>query len=160
MTGAGAGTRGPLPRDAAEAVARQDAIFEGTFPGALGVRIERAEPGRCVALMEVAPPTLHPGGFAHGGAIAGFGDTAAAWATFPALGPGEIFTTIEFKANFLTAVREGRLRAEATEVHRGRRTMVLEVRITTDDDERRLVALMLVTQAILAPPDGARAGEG
>jgi uncharacterized protein (TIGR00369 family) len=91
----------------------------------------------------------HPGGYAHGGALAGFGDTTAAWATFPSLEPGEAFTTIEFKANFITGVTEGRLRAEAKAVHQGRRTMVLEVRITTDDDEQRPVAMMIVTQAIL-----------
>jgi len=43
-------------------------------------------------------------------------------------------------------------------VHQGRRTMVLEVRITTDDDERRPVAMMIVTQAILQLP-GPGAGE-
>ena len=63
-----------------------------------------------------------------------FGDTTAAWATFSALGEGEAFTTIEFKANFIAGVTQGRLRAEAWTVHQGRRTMVLEVRITTDDE--------------------------
>ncbi len=52
----------------------------------------------------------------------------------------------------------GTLRAEATSVHRGRRTMVLEVHVTTDDDERRPVAMMIVTQAILKTP-GASGGE-
>jgi uncharacterized protein (TIGR00369 family) len=99
--------------------------------------------------LDVGPKVRHPGGFAHGGAIAGFGDTVAAWATFPALGDGEIFTTIEFKTNFISAVTEGTLRAEATAIHQGGRTMVIEVRIMADDIEQRLVAVMIVTQAIL-----------
>ena len=152
MTGKEAGIEGPHPADVADALTKQEVIFRDTFPGMLGVHIEEASPGRAVATLEVGPSVRHPGGYAHGGALAGFGDTTAAWATFPALAKGEAFTTIEFKANFITGVTKGRLRAEAAAVHQGRRTMVLEVRITTDDDERRPVAMMIVTQAILTAP--------
>jgi 1,4-dihydroxy-2-naphthoyl-CoA hydrolase len=138
----------------AEAIANQEAIFRDTFPGMLGVRILEAAPGRAVGILEVGPAARHPGGYAHGGALAGFGDTTAAWATFPALAEGELFTTIELKVNFLAGVTEGRLRAEAVAVHRGRRTMVLEVRIATDDAARRPVAIMIVTQAIIRRPGG------
>ena len=149
-------TGGIEPRAArvAEAVANQKAFFANSFPGMLGVKIVDAGPGHCVATLEVGSTVKHPGGYAHGGAIAGFGDTAAAWATFPTLDDGEIFTTIEFKSNFMTGVTGGRLRAEATAVHRGRRTMVIEVNIATDDEERRPVAMMIVTQAILKAPGG------
>jgi len=149
VTGNEAGIEGPHPTNLADALSKQGVIFKDTFPGMLGVHVEEAAPGRAVATLEVGPSVRHPGGYAHGGALAGFGDTTAAWATFPALGEGEAFTTIEFKANFITGVTSGRLRAEAKAVHQGRRTMVLEVRITTDDDERRPVAMMIVTQAIL-----------
>ena len=149
-------TGGIEPRAArvAEAIANQEAFFAGSFPGMLGVKIVDAGPGHCLATLDVGSTVKHPGGYAHGGAIAGFGDTAAAWATFPTLDDGEIFTTIEFKANFMTGVTGGRLRAEATAVHRGRRTMVVEVNIATDDEERRPVAMMIVTQAILKAPGG------
>lgn len=157
MTEPNAGVE-PRAASVAEAIANQDAFFANSFPGMLGVRIVDAGPGHCVATLEVGPSVLHPGGYAHGGAIAGFGDTAAAWATFPTLGDGEIFTTIEFKSNFLTGVTTGRLRAEATAVHRGRRTMVIEVHVSTDDDQRRPVAMMIVTQAILQMPGGGTAG--
>lgn len=152
---------GVEPRAAtlAEAIENQEAFFADSFPGMLGVHIVEAAPGRCVATLDVGSSVKHPGGYAHGGALAGFGDTAAAWATFPTLADGELFTTIEFKANFITGVTGGRLRAEATEVHRGRRTMVIEVRITTDDDERQLVAMMIVTQAILTVPNATGGAE-
>jgi len=149
VTGQEAGIEGPHPTNLTDAIEKQAVIFKDTFPGMLGVHVTEASPGHAVATLEVGPSTKHPGGYAHGGALAGFGDTTAAWATFPALGEGEAFTTIEFKANFITGVRSGRLRAEARSVHQGRRTMVLEVRITTDDEARRPVALMIVTQAIL-----------
>ena len=144
----------PRAARVAEAIANQEAFFANSFPGMLGVKIVEAGPGHCVATLEVGSTVKHPGGYAHGGAIAGFGDTAAAWATFPTLDDGEIFTTIEFKSNFMTGVTGGRLRAKAVAVHRGRRTMVIEVNIATDDEERRPVAMMIVTQAILTAPGG------
>jgi 1,4-dihydroxy-2-naphthoyl-CoA hydrolase len=143
------GLEGPFDGAISDAVANQEAIFRNTFPGALGVVIEEAGPGRAVGTVDVGPSVLHPGGFAHGGALAGFGDTVAAWATFPALKDGEIFTTIEFKANFISSVQEGTLRAEAVALHAGSRTHVIEVKITTADDPPRLVSVMTVTQAIL-----------
>lgn len=150
MTFEDVGIEGPAEGWAEQAIANQAGIFKGTLPGALGVRIVTAGPDGATGTMEVGPNVLHPGGYAHGGALAGFGDTVAAWATFPTLARGEVFTTIEFKANFISGVRSGRLFAEARPIHRGRRTMVLEVRITTDDAERKIVAVMLVTQAIIS----------
>lgn len=143
------GLEGPFGGSIEEAVANQSAIFKGTFPGALGVRIDEARAGYASGTLEVGPAVVHPGGFAHGGALAGFGDTIAAWATFPALAPGEIFTTIEFKANFISGVRDGSLYAEAKAIHAGGRTHVIEVKITTVEDDPRLIAIMTVTQAIL-----------
>src|ERR1041384_6261253 len=143
MTRQDAGLEGPLPDKFREALDNQDLIFRDTFPGVLGVRVTEVGEGRAVATLEVTQGVKHPGGYAHGGAIAGFGDTVAAWATCPSLAEGEIFTTIEFSANFITGVNGGRLRGEAVAVHRGKRTQVLEVRITTDDERAKLVAAML-----------------
>lgn len=143
------GIEGPLQDRIDDAVANQAVIFRDTFPAMLGVRITDAAPGFARGVLEVGPRVRHPGGYAHGGALAGFGDTIAAWATFPALGADEIFTTIEFKTNFITGVTDGTIVATANAIHRGGRTMVIEVRISTDEPEPRLVAVMLVTQAIL-----------
>ena len=153
MTRDDAGIEGPLQARIDEAVAKQDLIFRDSFPGLIGVRITDARPGYARGTIEVDSRVRHPGGYAHGGALAGFGDSIAAWATFPSLAEGEIFTTIEFKANFLAGVTGGGLVGEATAVHKGTRKMVIEVKISTDDAEGRLVAAMLVTQAILKPRD-------
>lgn len=149
MTRKDAGIEGPLPKKVELAIEHQEEIFKDSFPGTLGVRIVEVGEGRATGLLDIGPHVRHPGGYAHGGALAGFGDTVAAWATFPLLAKGEIFTTIEFKANFISGVTDGRLRGEAVSIHKGGRTIVIEVRIFTDDDEHRLVAVMLVTQAIL-----------
>jgi 1,4-dihydroxy-2-naphthoyl-CoA hydrolase len=154
MTWRDAEIEGPVIGHVADAVARQDVIFRDTFLERLGVRILEAGPGHAVATLEIGPNARHPGGYAHGGAIASLGDTAAAWATFPALERGETHTTIEFKANFIRAMTQGSMRAEATMMHRGRKTIVLQVRITDAADPERLVALMTVTQAVLPLEEG------
>jgi uncharacterized protein (TIGR00369 family) len=152
MTWRDAGIEGPVEGFVEAAMKQQKEIFRDTFVEAVGVHIEEASAGHAVATAEVGPHFLHPGGFAHGGAIAALGDSCAAWATFPALDEHETHTTIEFKANFLRSVQSGTLRAEASAIHKGRRTMVLDVRIT--DDRNRLVAAMIVTQAIVPLNEG------
>jgi uncharacterized protein (TIGR00369 family) len=156
MTSQDVGFSGPVPPSLDEVLDAQHLFFKDTFPGAIGVKILEASPDKAVGTMEVGTAVRHPGGYAHGGALAGFADTVAAWATFPNLRPGEIFTTIEFKINFITGITDGVVRAEAVVVHKGSRTIILEVRITTDDDRRKLVAIMIVTQAVLAPGKSAR----
>ncbi|MFA5891524.1 MAG: PaaI family thioesterase [Actinomycetota bacterium] len=156
MTREDLGVEGPVLDHLTDAIRNQEVIFRNTFPGMLGVRLTEAKPGYAAGTLEVGPSVLHPGGYAHGGALAGFGDTVAAWATFPALKANETFTTIEFKTNFISGVQGGSLFAEATSIHRGGRTMVLDVRIVTNDQDRRLVAIMVVTQAILRSKDPGR----
>ena len=53
--------------------------------------------------------------------------------------------------NFMAPVKDGTVRGEAKVLHRGRRTMVWEVRIT--DGQDRLVALMTTAVMILDPQD-------
>ena len=62
---------------------------------------------------------------------------------------GATTTTIEAKTNFLAAVRGGWVTARAELVHKGRRTIVLQV--DTTDDDGRLVTRTLQTQAVVEP---------
>lgn len=137
--------------DTGAALRSQEQIFAGTIVGALGIKILTSEPGAATGEMPVGRHVMHPGGFVHGGAIATFGDSVAAWATMPALPAGSNFSTIQFQTNFMRAVTQGSLFATATEVHRGSRTQVLDVRITLDAFDGPLVATMTITQALLAP---------
>ena len=137
--------------DTAVALANQDAVFEGTIVGALGIRITASAAGHATGELPVGRHVMHPGGFVHGGAIATFGDSVAAWATMPVLPADWNFSTIQFQTNFMRAVQTGTLHGIATEVHRGSRTQVLDVRITLDAPDGPLVATMTITQALLAP---------
>jgi uncharacterized protein (TIGR00369 family) len=77
-----------------------------------------------------------------------FADTLGAAGTFVNLPDGAATTTVESKTNFFRplAARTTAL-GEATPVHRGRRTMVWQTRVTTEDG--KLAALVTQTQMVL-----------
>jgi uncharacterized protein (TIGR00369 family) len=84
----------------------------------------------------------------HGGAIMAFADTLGAAGTILNLPEGAGTTTIESKTNFIAAVPLGsRITGEATPLHRGRRTMVWQTRVATE--EGKLVAVVTQTQLVL-----------
>jgi len=76
-----------------------------------------------------------------------FADTVGAAATVLNLPEGASTTTLESKTNFFAAGRSGTVRAEATPLHRGKRTMVWQTRIT--NDAGRLLSLTIQTQMVL-----------
>ncbi len=87
------------------------------------------------------------GGALHGGTLMAFADTVGAAATIVNLPPGAGTTTLESKTNFFAAGRDGDVRAEATPLHRGKRTMVWQTRVT--DATGRLLSLTIQTQMVL-----------
>jgi 1,4-dihydroxy-2-naphthoyl-CoA hydrolase len=118
------------------------------FAELLGIEFVSAAPERVVAELVVRealctrPPVLH------GGAIMAFADTLGAVGTILNLPQGAGTTTIESKTNFVAPAPLGaRITGEATPIHRGRRTMIWQTRITTE--EGRLVALVTQTQLVL-----------
>jgi uncharacterized protein (TIGR00369 family) len=76
-----------------------------------------------------------------------FADTVGAAATVLNLPDGATTTTLESKTNFFAAGRLGSVRAEAIPLHRGKRTMVWQTRVT--DEAGRLLSLTIQTQMVL-----------
>jgi uncharacterized protein (TIGR00369 family) len=74
-------------------------------------------------------------------------DTVGAVATVLNLPAGATTTTLESKTNFFAAGRAGMVRAEATPLHRGKRTMVWQTRVT--DEGGRMLSLTIQTQMVL-----------
>jgi uncharacterized protein (TIGR00369 family) len=84
----------------------------------------------------------------HGGAAMAFADTLGALATLVNLPEGAGTTTLESKTNFVAAAPVGSdVIGETTPVHRGRRTMVWQTRLS--NPEGRLLALVTQTQLVL-----------
>ncbi|HBH03518.1 MAG: phenylacetic acid degradation protein [Candidatus Rokubacteria bacterium RBG_16_73_20] len=122
--------------------------FRGTLGELLGIRFVEASPERVVAELAYREALTTVGGSLHGGALMALADTVGAAATALNLPPGAGTTTIESKTNFLAAARSGTVRAEATPLHRGKRTMVWQTRVT--DEAGRLLSLTVQTQMVLA----------
>lgn len=122
--------------------------LHGTLAELLGIRFVEASLDRVVAELPVRDALTTVGGAVHGGTLMALADTVGAAATALNLPPGATTATLESKTNFLAAGRSGTLRAEATCLHRGRRTMVWQTRVT--DPGGRLLSLTIQTQMVLA----------
>src|ERR1700745_847620 len=102
------------------------------FAALLGIDLLSAEPEKIVGEMTVRDELCTRPAVLHGGALMAFADTLGALATIANLENGMRTTTIESKTNFLGAAPAGtRIIGEATPLHRGKRTMVWQTRITT-----------------------------
>jgi uncharacterized protein (TIGR00369 family) len=120
------------------------------FARLLGIEFLSASKERVSAEMLVRPELCTVNSVIHGGAIMAFADTLGAAGTVLNLPEGAGTTTIESKTNFLAAAPAGaRLLGEALPVHRGRRTMVWQTRLSLENG--RAVALVTQTQMVLEP---------
>ena len=118
------------------------------FAELLGIEFVSVSPEKIVAAMTVRKDLCTRPAVLHGGALMAFADTLGATGTILNLKEGAWTTTIESKTNFIAPAPVGsRLTGEATPVHRGRRTMIWQTRVTTA--EGQLVALVTQTQLVL-----------
>jgi uncharacterized protein (TIGR00369 family) len=110
------------------------------FPVAklVGMIMKSIEPGRAVFEMQTDERHHNPLGTLHGGIYCDLADAAMGWAYAASLTEGESFTTIELKINFLRAVKQAVLTAEATVVKAGSKLGYVECEVK--DDQGRLVA--------------------
>jgi len=113
------------------------------FPQLLGIEIDSIEPSRARLSVEVRQELLQLQGVMHGGAIASLIDTAVAFAIISVSEPQDRFTTVEMKVNYLSAIREGRVVADARLIRDGRRIIVADCDVF--DSQGRLAAKGLLT---------------
>jgi uncharacterized protein (TIGR00369 family) len=110
------------------------------FPVArlVGLVFKEIEPGRAVFQMRAEGRHHNSLGTLHGGVYCDLADAAMGWAYAATLAEGESFTTIELKINFLRAVRDATLTAEAKVIKAGSKLGYVECEVK--DDRGRLVA--------------------
>ncbi len=104
----------------------------------LGFVLKVIEPGRAVFEMQADQRHHNPMGTLHGGVYCDLADAAMGYAYAATLAEGESFTTVELKINFLRAVRQGKLTAEARVVKAGSALGYVECDVS--DEGGRLVA--------------------
>jgi len=134
----------------AEPVETMQGRIKGFFPDLLGITFIETTPELVRAELPVRDDLCTVPGIMHGGAIMGFADTLGAVATVLNLPKGAATTTIESKTNFFAPATTGKtVVGECTPLHRGRKTMVWQTRVTVDD---KLVAQVTQTQMVLEAP--------
>ena len=113
----------------------------------LGIRFVEVGKERVIAELAVREELMTLGGTLHGGTLMAFADTIGAAGTVANLQEGQHTATIESKTNFFAGCRGGTVRAEATALHKGKRTHVWQTRVT--DAAGKLLSLTVQTQMIL-----------
>ena len=120
-------------------------VFEGRLPpppitATLGFRGVEAEEGRAIFEGEPAEYLYNPIGSVHGGYAMTLLDSAMGCAVHTTLAPGERYTTLEVKTNFVRpiTVETGRVRCEGAVVHRGGTVVTAEARLTAVESGKLL----------------------
>lgn len=131
-------------RRALEAVLQR--VNSSGYSQLLGMQVDTSQEGIGTVRIKVDARLMHPQQGVHGGVIFTLADTAMSMALISVLPPGNRFSTIEAKINFLAPVATGELTTEATIIHRGRSIAVLEATVYNIlDEERRAIARTLGT---------------
>jgi uncharacterized protein (TIGR00369 family) len=107
-----------------------------------GFTLHLAERGHVVLEMRVDKRHKQVHGVVHGGVLAALADTAGGLATYMACPRGTRVATVEMKINYLEAVGEGTVRADARVVRVGAHIAVVDCDVR---DDRRLVGKALMT---------------
>jgi 1,4-dihydroxy-2-naphthoyl-CoA hydrolase len=121
---------------------------KGTLLEALGIEITEIGEGRIVATMPVDHRTHQPFGLLHGGASVALAETVASLGAYALVDPEkESVVGLEINANHVRAVRSGTVKATGTVLHRGKTTMVWDIKIV--DEQERLVCVSRCTIAVI-----------
>jgi len=134
-----------------------NARSSGSWSAAMGIHFLHATADEVVAELIIGPEHRQPYGIVHGGVHSGLIETiASVGAALAALPRGQSVVGLENHTSFLAAVREGKLRATARPLTRGRRTQVWEA--TVSDAASRTVATGRV-RFLALDPGASLAGE-
>ena len=135
----------PDPRPAGSAVSASSALHavledseEGTLMETLGMEVVTRDAHRTEVRMPV-DRARQVVGILHGGATAALIETAASVAARAAAPDDAVPVGAELTVSHLRSVSQGWVKATATPLHRGRRTVVYQVTVT--DDEERTIAV-------------------
>lgn len=121
---------------------------EETIAGVLGIEMGEITEERVTATMPVHAATHQPFGQLHGGASVVLAETVASVGTWHFIDQdNEIAVGLEINANHIRGKRDGIVTAIGVPLHRGRTTMVWDIKIV--DEEERLICVSRCTVAIV-----------
>lgn len=117
------------------------------FAHLLGLEMVRGDAAGVVAVATWSAERCTTGNLMHGGFLMAAADSVGAMCAGFNLPPGALTSTIESKTNFLRGVTEGTVRIEATPIHVGRTTIVIQTDVTRHDGKH--VTRTIQTQAVM-----------
>lgn len=121
----------------------------GTLIEALDMEYVELSLDRVVITMPVGPKTKQPAGLLHGGASVALAETAASLATSFNVDLSKYNPVgLEINANHVRGKREGIVTAVAIPLHKGRTTMIWEIKIV--DEKEKLICVSRCTMAIVS----------
>jgi 1,4-dihydroxy-2-naphthoyl-CoA hydrolase len=122
------------------------------FMQMLGAELVSATLDHIEARLTVRDDMGNGSGILHGGVYMSFADYLGAIGTVVNLPKGASTTTMESKTNFFRPARSGDvITGVSTPLHKGRRTMVWQTRLT--DKDGKLLAMITQTQMVI-PKEG------
>lgn len=111
---------------------------KGTFADLMGLRVTEFGPDRVRGEWTVTPQLHQPAGIQNGGVLCTVVETLASTGGAAWYGERGVVVGVNNNTDFLRAVREGQLSAEATPLHRGGMQQLWQVVVT--DADGRLIA--------------------
>jgi acyl-CoA thioesterase len=135
----------PLPPELEDAIRAR--LAANPFLKFVGIRVPRLGQGYARFVLPFKPELANSIGLLQGGMLAALADETVAFALYSLVREGETFNTVEMKINFLGAVKEGEVTAEARITKRGRTISLGEAVVRQGD---RLVAKAMCTYIHLA----------
>ena len=123
-------------------------ITKDTLMEALGIQVVELNEQRVVATMPVMEATRQPFGMLHGGASVALAETVASVGTFNLIDQAnQRAVGLEINANHIRGKRDGIVTAVGTPLHKGRTTMVWDIKIM--DENEKLICVSRCTMAIV-----------
>lgn len=113
-------------------------VSKGTFADLMGLRVTELGPDRVRGEWTVTPQLHQPAGIQNGGVLCTVVETLASTGGAAWYGERGVVVGVNNNTDFLRAVRDGKLTAEATPLHRGGLQQLWQVVVT--DEDGRLVA--------------------
>jgi 1,4-dihydroxy-2-naphthoyl-CoA hydrolase len=121
--------------------------MKNTLIETLEIKEVELKPDRVIMTMPVGPKTRQPYGMLHGGASVALAETAASIGTALNINLMTHFAAgLEINANHVKAKKDGIVTAIAVPLHKGKTTMVWEIKIV--DESEQLICISRCTVAV------------
>lgn len=130
---------------------RLNQMCQNTLMETLGIRFTDLGADYAEATMPVGPAVHQPMGLLHGGATVALAESVGSAASLLfADGEQVDIRGIEISANHLKSKREGMVKARAKLIHKGRSTLLWEIRV--EDEQGQMISLCKLTCIVLHKP--------